>query len=99
MLGFSCVAPIRTVHELLDEHGVLNLLRDPLITTATQEIIAEKKSRREIQRKIRAKEHAIETLSAKYRWELKLPQEMVRHYTALETITRSCEQIVTRATV
>ena len=99
MLGFSCVAPIRTVHEFLDEHGVLNLLRDPFITMAMQEIIAEKKSRREIQHEIRAKERAIEMLSAKYRRELKLPQEMVRHYTALETITHSCEQIVTRATV
>jgi hypothetical protein len=78
MLGFSCVAPIRTVHELLDEYGVLDLLRDPLITTATQEIIAEKKSRREIQREIRAKERAIESLSAKYRREPKLTQEMVR---------------------
>jgi hypothetical protein len=78
MLGFSCVAPIRTVHELLDDHGVLDLLRDPLITTATQEIIAEKKGRREIQREIRAKERAIETLSAKYRREPKLTQEMVR---------------------
>ena len=78
MLGFSCVAPIRTVHELLDEYDVLDLLRDPLITTATQEIIAEKKSRREIQREIRAKERAIETLSAKYRREPKLTQEMVR---------------------
>ena len=78
MLGFSCVAPIRTVHELLDEHGVLDLLRDPLITTATQEIIAEKKNRREIQREIRAKERAIETLSAKYRRGATLTQEMVR---------------------
>ena len=77
MLGFSCVAPIRTVHELLDEYDVLDLLRDPLITTATQEIIAEKKSRREIQREIRAKERAIETLSAKYRREPKLTQAMV----------------------
>ena len=75
--GFSSVAPIKTVHELLDEHGVLDLLRDPLITTATQEIIAEKKNRREIQREIRAKERAVETLSAKYRREPKLTQEIV----------------------
>ncbi|KAF8471389.1 hypothetical protein DFH94DRAFT_674398 [Russula ochroleuca] len=78
MLGFTCVAPIRTVHEMLDVHGVLDLLRDPLITTATQEINAEKRSRREIQRDIRAKERAIETLSARYRREPRLPQEMVR---------------------
>jgi hypothetical protein len=78
MLGFTCVAPIRTVHEMLDAHNVLDLLRDPLITTATQEIVAEKRSRREIQREIRAKERAIETLSAKYRREPRLSQEMVR---------------------
>ena len=78
MLGFTCVAPIRTVHELLDVHGALDLLRDPLITTATQEIVAEKRSRREIQRDIRAKERAIETLSARYRREPRLPQETVR---------------------
>jgi hypothetical protein len=78
MLGFTCVAPIKTVHELLDAHDVIDLLRDPLITTATQEIVAEKRSRREIQRDIRAKERAIETLSARYRREPKLSQEMVR---------------------
>ena len=78
MLGFSCVTSIRTVHGLLDAHGVLAILRDPLITTATQEIIAEKRSRREIQRDIRAKERAIETLSAKYCREPRLPQETVR---------------------
>ena len=101
MLGFSCVAPIRTVHELLDEHGVLDLLRDTLITTATQEIIAEKKSRREIQREIRAKERAIETLSAKYRREPRLTRRRwcARHYTAYETTTLSFEQIVIRAIV
>ena len=78
MLGFSCVGPIKTVHGLLEAHGALGLLRDPLITTATQEIVAEKRTRREIQRDIRAKERAIETLSAKYCREPRLPQETVR---------------------
>ncbi len=78
MLGFTCVTPIRTVHELLDAHGMLDLLRDPLITTATQEIVADKRSRREIQRDIKAKERAIESLSAKYSREPKLSQESVR---------------------
>jgi hypothetical protein len=78
MLGFTCVTPIKTVHGLLDEHGMLDLLRDPLITTATQEIVADKRSRREIQRDIKAKERAIETLSAKYSKESRLPRECVR---------------------
>ncbi|KAF8263948.1 hypothetical protein EI94DRAFT_1739579 [Lactarius quietus] len=54
-------------HGLLDEYDVLDLLRDPLITTATQEIVADKRSRREIQ-----------TLSGKYSREPKLPRESVR---------------------
>jgi hypothetical protein len=78
MLGFSCVTPIKTVYGLLDQHSMLDLLRDPLITAATQEIIAGNRSRREIQREIRMKERAIETLSAKYSREPKLPQEFVR---------------------
>jgi len=78
MLGFSCVAPIKTVHGLLEANGALDLLRDPLVTTATQEIISENRTRREIQRDIRAKERAIETLSAKYCREPQLPQEAVR---------------------
>jgi hypothetical protein len=78
MLGFSCVSPIKTVHGLLDQYGVLDLLRDPLITAATQEITAGKRSRREIQRDTKAKERAIETLSSKYCREPKLPQEVVR---------------------
>ncbi|KAI0265915.1 hypothetical protein BC834DRAFT_824286 [Gloeopeniophorella convolvens] len=78
MLGFTCVAPIKSVHGILDEHGSLDLLRDPLITVATQEINADKRSRREIQRDIKAKERAIETLSAKYSREPELSQEIVR---------------------
>ncbi|KAI0296092.1 hypothetical protein B0F90DRAFT_1811346 [Multifurca ochricompacta] len=78
ILGFSCVSPIKTVHGLLEDHGVLDLLRDPLITTATQEIVADRRNRREIQRDIKAKERAIETLSIKYCKEPKLPQEVVR---------------------
>jgi hypothetical protein len=49
MLGFTCVTPIKTIHVLLEAHGAFDLLRDPLITTATPEISAEKRTRREIQ--------------------------------------------------
>jgi hypothetical protein len=99
MLGFTCVTPIKTVHGLLDEHGMLDLLRDPLITTATQEIVADKRSRREIQRDIKAKERAIETLSAKYSKESRLPRRAcVKRYTASGTTTRSCARTATRAT-
>jgi len=77
LLSFSCVAPIKSVYGVLEAHDALDMLLDPLMTPATQEILAEKRSRREIQKDIRAKERAIETLSAKYaRGEL--AQEQVR---------------------
>jgi hypothetical protein len=66
MLSFSCVAPIKTVSDVLETHGALDMLRDPLIITATREISAEKRSRREIQKEIKAKERAIELLSSRY---------------------------------
>ena len=102
MLGFTCVTPIKTVHGLLEAHGALDLLRDPLITTATQEIVAEKRTRREIQRDIRAKERAIETLSAKYRREPRLPQETVRqalysigdNHAFLRTNRDPCDRVI-----
>ena len=66
LLGFSCVIPIRTVYAALEEHNAVDMLRDPLMTAATQEIGAEKRSRREIQKDIKAKERAIELLSSRY---------------------------------
>ncbi len=66
MLGFSCVVPIETVYSILHNNDALDLLRDNLITVATQEIQSEGKHRREIQRDIKTKEKAIEVLSSKY---------------------------------
>ncbi|EEB99513.1 hypothetical protein MPER_00798, partial [Moniliophthora perniciosa FA553] len=66
LLGFNCVRPIKTVYALLKEHDVLDLLRDDLITTATKEIYAEGRSRRDIQKDIKSKERAIEVLSSRY---------------------------------
>ncbi|VDC02131.1 unnamed protein product [Peniophora sp. CBMAI 1063] len=66
LLGFSCVIPIKTVYAVLEEHNAVDMLRDPLMTAATQEIGAEKRSRREIQKDIKAKERAIELLSSRY---------------------------------
>ncbi|KAA1473360.1 hypothetical protein DENSPDRAFT_780015 [Dentipellis sp. KUC8613] len=77
MLNFSCVSPIRTVYTLLEKNDALNMLRDPLVTVATQEIIAEGRSRREIQKAIKAKERAIESLSSRYS-SAQLSQESVR---------------------
>ncbi|KAG6861870.1 hypothetical protein C0995_011167 [Termitomyces sp. Mi166 len=66
LLNFSCVRPIKTVYSILEEHQVTDLLRDDLITVATKEIYSEGRSRREIQKDIKSKERAIETLAARY---------------------------------
>ena len=65
-LGFDCVRPIKTVHSVLEAAGCLNVLRDPLIQTATMEISPEGRSRYQIQTDIRAKERAIEQLARRY---------------------------------
>ena len=77
MLGFSCVKPIKTVYTVLEEAGALDLLREDLVAIATKEIYSEGRSRRDIQKDIKSKERAIETLSAKYKRE-GLSQETVR---------------------
>ncbi|KAF8592747.1 hypothetical protein K439DRAFT_1379083 [Ramaria rubella] len=77
LLDFSCVRPIKTVYSVLEEHGALDLLKDNLITVATREIYSEDRSRREIQKDIRAKERAIEALATRYA-RAGLPQENVR---------------------
>lgn len=40
LLEFRCVCPLRTVHRFLEERGGLALLDDPLMATATAEIVA-----------------------------------------------------------
>jgi hypothetical protein len=60
------VRPIRTVYTVLEEHGLLDILRDDDIVLATKEIYAEGRSRPEIQRDIRKKECAIENLATRY---------------------------------
>lgn len=68
LLDFDCVAPLRTVHRVLEQGGALALLDDPLLAAATAEISSEPGlSRQEIQRRIRTKERARETLAHKYR--------------------------------
>lgn len=40
LLEFKCVRPLRTVYTLLEEFSGLQMLHDPLVGTATAEIIA-----------------------------------------------------------
>lgn len=65
-LGFSCTSPIQTVYRFLEERNSVSLLSDAHIETATQEILAEKKSRSQINNEIRSKERAVAFLKRKY---------------------------------
>ncbi|GMF17701.1 unnamed protein product [Phytophthora lilii] len=66
LLGFSCLQKIRTVYDVLEAGGALDMLRDARIETATIVVAPEGKSRLEIQRQIKKKEQAIRALSDKY---------------------------------
>jgi len=66
-LGFSVVGPIQSVYKFLEERGGLDVLSDKLIDTATEEILAGKKSRAKIDNQIRAKERAVNQIKRKYR--------------------------------
>ncbi|KAF9969945.1 hypothetical protein BGZ73_007493 [Actinomortierella ambigua] len=65
-LGFSCVIPIKTVYSFLEERGGLDVLRNDAVADATKEIVADGKTRPQIQLEIRRKERAIDMLSRKY---------------------------------
>ncbi|KAE9004941.1 UPF0652 protein [Phytophthora rubi] len=66
LLGFSCLQKIRTVYDVLEAGGALDMLRDARIETATMVVAPEGKSRPQIQRQIKQKEQAIRALSDKY---------------------------------
>ena len=66
ILGFNCVRGINTVYSFLLEKNGLDVLKDPLVATATREIITDGKSRRQIQLEIKQKERAVEDLARKY---------------------------------
>jgi hypothetical protein len=77
LLQFSCVAPIKTVYSILEAGNCLGLLTDALIVPATKEIIAEERSRYQIQQEIRAKERAIEQLARRYGTK-EVPPDMIK---------------------
>jgi Protein of unknown function (DUF2009)/ANCHR-like B-box zinc-binding domain len=66
LFEFSLVKPVRTVHSLFEEAGVLAILRDPNLLLATMEIRPEARSRAQIDKLIRGKERAQKHLSAHY---------------------------------
>jgi hypothetical protein len=57
---------MKTVYSVLEEHNLLDLLRDDCISVATKEIYSEGRPRRDIQKDIKSKERAIEILASRY---------------------------------
>lgn len=66
LLDFSCVRPLRTVASFLETANATALVSDPLVATATCEIIAAGKPRSAVQRAIKEKERAVEVLARRY---------------------------------
>ena len=48
LLEFKCVRPLKTVYSTLKEHDLLAVLEDPLLETATAEVIAGDRPRYEV---------------------------------------------------
>lgn len=67
LLGFRCVRPLQTVSVVLEEGGAAAMLDDPLMAVATAEIASSGRPRAAVQRDIKAKERARDTLARKYR--------------------------------
>lgn len=78
LLDFSCVKELVTVHSYLEQRKGLELLEDPLILTATKEIIPEGKSRRAVQKEIAQKEHAVQVLAKRYKKGQALGEEEIK---------------------
>ncbi|KAH3759212.1 UPF0652 protein [Pelomyxa schiedti] len=67
MLGINLIKPIVTVYSFLEQRGALGVLSDEYIVVATNEVVpAKNKTRADIQREIKTKERAIETIARRY---------------------------------
>ena len=65
-LGFSLKKPLETVYKFLEAKGGLSILDDKYIEVATEEILADGKTRDMIQKQIRMKEKAVAHIKDKY---------------------------------
>ena len=65
--GLSLVSPMETVYKFLSERNGLDMLDDPLMEIATEEILAGKKSRNQINAEINRKERAVAMLKQNYK--------------------------------
>jgi hypothetical protein len=101
LLSFSCVGPITTVFTQLEQHDALDVLRDNEISIATKEIYSEGRSRRDIQKDIKAKERAINVLASRYE-KNGLSQEDIKqclysigdNHSFLRTNSEPCEKMI-----
>lgn len=75
--GFPLVCGVSTVHGLLSEHDLLDVMRHPSMAVATGEIIPDGKNRGQLDREIRRKDTAITTIGRQFRCQ-KLSEEDVR---------------------
>eukprot|EP00540_Astrosyne_radiata_P010705 CAMPEP_0116857942 /NCGR_PEP_ID=MMETSP0418-20121206/20851_1 /TAXON_ID=1158023 /ORGANISM="Astrosyne radiata, Strain 13vi08-1A" /LENGTH=436 /DNA_ID=CAMNT_0004491717 /DNA_START=119 /DNA_END=1429 /DNA_ORIENTATION=- len=66
-LEFSCNGSIETVYKFLEQRQGIALLEDKNIEIATEEVLAERKTRAKIAAEIKRKEKAVEQLKIKYR--------------------------------
>ncbi|KAF0974521.1 hypothetical protein FDP41_006553 [Naegleria fowleri] len=66
MLGFKLDHPVKTVYWFLEQKGVAELLEDPDINIATNEIFADGKSRSLVEHEIKLKEQAVKRICKKY---------------------------------
>eukprot|EP00238_Polyblepharides_amylifera_P006470 CAMPEP_0196585418 /NCGR_PEP_ID=MMETSP1081-20130531/50565_1 /TAXON_ID=36882 /ORGANISM="Pyramimonas amylifera, Strain CCMP720" /LENGTH=678 /DNA_ID=CAMNT_0041906951 /DNA_START=96 /DNA_END=2132 /DNA_ORIENTATION=+ len=78
LLEFQCVRPLSTVYAFLENRNATHLLKDNLVPIATAEISADGKPRSQVDREIKAKERARETLADKY-CSSSLSQDEIRH--------------------
>ncbi len=65
--GLSLVSPMETVYKFLSERNGLDMLDDPLMEIATEEILAGKKTRNQINAEINRKERAVAMLKQNYK--------------------------------
>ncbi|KAJ1666451.1 hypothetical protein EV178_002238 [Coemansia sp. RSA 1646] len=77
MLGFSAVAPIKTVYSVLESLGVVYMLDDEMVAVATKEVVSQGKTRSQMQLEIKQKERAVEYLCKAYATP-ECPAEVIR---------------------
>ncbi|KAJ2549517.1 hypothetical protein EV175_004419 [Coemansia sp. RSA 1933] len=77
MLGFTAVAPIKTVHSVLASLGAEHVLEDEMVAVATREIVARGRTRSQVQLEIKQKERAVEYLCKAYAT-AECPGEVIR---------------------